>query len=101
MTYPVFRGAENASQAAVEAKYVGLVSTSSSRSWKGQRWCWRLGSQFQGGVRRGSGHGPTARGGHGRIAELIGPYCRTVQKIEPFLTLYGLEFARDHLAQAG
>ncbi|HEX6040219.1 type III pantothenate kinase [Longimicrobium sp.] len=36
----------------------------------------------------------------GGLAELIGPYCRTVQKIEPFLTLYGLEFAREHLASA-
>jgi type III pantothenate kinase len=34
----------------------------------------------------------------GGLAELIGPHCRTVQKIEPFLTLYGLEFARAHLA---
>jgi pantothenate kinase type III len=34
----------------------------------------------------------------GGLAELIGPHCRTVQKIEPFLTLYGLEFAREHLA---
>ena len=36
----------------------------------------------------------------GGLAELIGPYCRTVQKIEPVLTLYGLEFAREHLAGA-
>jgi type III pantothenate kinase len=36
----------------------------------------------------------------GGLAELIGPHCRTVQKIEPFLTLYGLEFAREHLSGA-
>jgi type III pantothenate kinase len=36
----------------------------------------------------------------GGLAELIGPHCRTVQQIEPFLTLYGLEFAREHLAGA-
>lgn len=36
----------------------------------------------------------------GGLAELVGPYCRTVQKIEPFLTLYGLEFAREHMAGA-
>ena len=34
----------------------------------------------------------------GGLAELIGPHCRAVQKIEPFLTLYGLEFAREHMA---
>lgn len=34
----------------------------------------------------------------GGLAELICPHCRTVQRIEPFLTLYGLEFAREHLA---
>jgi type III pantothenate kinase len=36
----------------------------------------------------------------GGLAELIGPHCRTVQRVEPFLTLYGLEFAREHLARA-
>lgn len=36
----------------------------------------------------------------GGLAELIGPHCRTVQRIEPYLTLYGLEFAREHLAGA-
>jgi type III pantothenate kinase len=34
----------------------------------------------------------------GGLAELIGPHCRTVQRIEPFLTLHGLELARRHLA---
>ncbi len=34
----------------------------------------------------------------GGLAPLIGAHCRTVQRIEPFLTLYGLEFAREHLA---
>ena len=33
----------------------------------------------------------------GGLAELVGPYCRTVQKVEPFLTLYGLELARECL----
>ena len=28
----------------------------------------------------------------GGLAELIGPHCRTVQEIEPFPTLYGLDF---------
>jgi type III pantothenate kinase len=37
----------------------------------------------------------------GGLAELVGPYCRTVARVEPFLTLYGLEFAREHLAQGG
>jgi type III pantothenate kinase len=36
----------------------------------------------------------------GGLAELIGAHCRTVQKIEPFLTLYGLEFAREHIGAA-
>jgi type III pantothenate kinase len=34
----------------------------------------------------------------GGLAELIAPYCRTVQRVEPFLTLYGLDLARAHLA---
>ncbi|HEU0300244.1 MAG TPA: type III pantothenate kinase [Longimicrobium sp.] len=34
----------------------------------------------------------------GGLAELVGPFCRTVQRIEPFLTLYGLDFAREHMA---
>jgi len=37
----------------------------------------------------------------GGLAELIAPHCRTVQRVEPFLTLYGLEFARAHLASTG
>jgi type III pantothenate kinase len=37
----------------------------------------------------------------GGLAELIAPHCRTVQRVEPFLTLYGLEFAREHLAGTG
>lgn len=32
----------------------------------------------------------------GGLAPLIGPYCRTVDRIEPFLTLYGLEIAFRH-----
>lgn len=34
----------------------------------------------------------------GGLAELVGPYCRTVQRVEPYLTLQGLDFAREHLA---
>lgn len=34
----------------------------------------------------------------GGLAPLIGPHCRTVAEIEPFLTLYGLEMAYRHLA---
>ena len=37
----------------------------------------------------------------GGLAELIGGHCRTVEKIEPFLTLYGLDYARAHLGQGG
>lgn len=33
----------------------------------------------------------------GGLAPLIGPHCRTVEKIEPHLTLYGLEIAFRHL----
>lgn len=33
----------------------------------------------------------------GGLATLIGPHCRTVQFIEPFLTLHGLRLAREHL----
>lgn len=33
----------------------------------------------------------------GGLATLIGPHCRTVQLIEPFLTLHGLRLAREHL----
>jgi type III pantothenate kinase len=35
----------------------------------------------------------------GGLANLIGPHCRTVQKVEPFLTLYGLDFAYRHLEE--
>jgi len=35
----------------------------------------------------------------GGLAPLIGPHCRTVERIEPFLTLYGLEIAYRHLAE--
>ncbi|MCI0436575.1 MAG: type III pantothenate kinase [Gemmatimonadetes bacterium] len=34
----------------------------------------------------------------GGLATLIGPHCVTVQRIEPFLTLYGLEIAYRHIA---
>lgn len=34
----------------------------------------------------------------GGLAELIGPHCRSVQRVEPFLTLTGLAVADRHLA---
>lgn len=34
----------------------------------------------------------------GGLAPLIGPHCATVDRVEPFLTLYGLELAHRHLA---
>jgi type III pantothenate kinase len=34
----------------------------------------------------------------GGLAELIAPHCRTIDRVEPFLTLHGLEFARQHAA---
>ncbi|MGH7476151.1 MAG: type III pantothenate kinase [Longimicrobiales bacterium] len=34
----------------------------------------------------------------GGLATLLAPHCETVEKIEPFLTLYGLELAFQHLA---
>lgn len=34
----------------------------------------------------------------GGLASLIGPHCATVARIEPFLTLYGLEIAHRYLA---
>lgn len=37
----------------------------------------------------------------GGLAELIAPYCRNVERVEPYLTLYGLEFAREHLDTLG
>ena len=33
----------------------------------------------------------------GGLAALIGPHCQSVQRIEPFLTLYGLDLALTHL----
>ncbi len=35
----------------------------------------------------------------GGLSTLIGPHCRTVQHIEPFLTLYGLDLAYRHLEE--
>lgn len=35
----------------------------------------------------------------GGLATLIGPHCRTVHKIEPFLTLYGLQLAYEYLEE--
>jgi type III pantothenate kinase len=35
----------------------------------------------------------------GGLATLIGPHCRTVDRVEPFLTLYGLELAYRHLEE--
>jgi type III pantothenate kinase len=34
----------------------------------------------------------------GGLAEVVGPHCRTVNRIEPFLTLYGLEIAYRFLS---
>jgi type III pantothenate kinase len=33
----------------------------------------------------------------GGFAELLGPHCQTVSRIEPFLTLFGIELAYRHL----
>lgn len=35
----------------------------------------------------------------GGLASVLGPHCRTVERIEPFLTLYGLELALRHLEE--
>jgi len=35
----------------------------------------------------------------GGLAGLIGPHCSTVHRIEPFLTLFGLDFALRHLEE--
>jgi type III pantothenate kinase len=35
----------------------------------------------------------------GGLASLIGPHCRTVDRVEPFLTLYGLELAYRHIEE--
>jgi type III pantothenate kinase len=35
----------------------------------------------------------------GGLAPLVGPHCATVARIEPYLTLYGLEFALRHLEE--
>ena len=35
----------------------------------------------------------------GGLAALIGPHCRTVSRVEPFLTLYGLELAYRHVEE--
>ena len=35
----------------------------------------------------------------GGLAPLIGPHCKTVDRIEPFLTLYGLELAYRYLEE--
>lgn len=37
----------------------------------------------------------------GGLAALIGPHCKSVDRIEPFLTLYGLELAYRHLEEKG
>jgi type III pantothenate kinase len=34
----------------------------------------------------------------GGSATLVGPQCRTVERVEPWLTLYGLALAGRHLA---
>lgn len=35
----------------------------------------------------------------GGLSTLVGPHCRTVERIEPFLTLYGLDLAYRHLEE--
>ena len=35
----------------------------------------------------------------GGFASTMGPYLRTVEAIEPYLTLYGLAMAGEHLAE--
>ena len=35
----------------------------------------------------------------GGYATMLAPHCRTVQRVEPFLTLYGLFLAGDHMAK--
>jgi type III pantothenate kinase len=35
----------------------------------------------------------------GGYSSLLAPYCRTVEKVEPFLTLYGLFLAGQHMAK--
>jgi hypothetical protein len=35
----------------------------------------------------------------GGFASVIGPHCKTVQHIEPFLTLYGLAMAGEELSR--
>ncbi len=37
----------------------------------------------------------------GGLAPLIAAHCRTIDRVEPFLTLYGLRFAWDHLRETG
>lgn len=37
----------------------------------------------------------------GGLASLLGPHCRTVERIEPYLTLYGLQYAYDYAMQRG
>lgn len=37
----------------------------------------------------------------GGFAEVVGPYCRTVDRIEPALTITGLAIADRHLSEAG
>jgi len=36
----------------------------------------------------------------GGLAPLIAPHCRTVDTLEPFLTLYGIDFAYRHLEES-
>lgn len=37
----------------------------------------------------------------GGLAPLLGPHCQTVERIEPYLTLYGLELAWGFLSEGG
>lgn len=36
----------------------------------------------------------------GGLAEILEPYCREIERVEPFLTLHGLRMAHDHLSGA-
>jgi type III pantothenate kinase len=35
----------------------------------------------------------------GGYATLLAPHCRTVERVEPFLTLHGLFLAGEHMAK--
>jgi type III pantothenate kinase len=55
-------------------------------------------------VRRIRGEWPTAATplvvATGGLAETLRPYCRELERVEPFLTLHGLRMAYDHISAA-